>query len=93
MELKGTGVYVADLCPGITRTPFLASLGLDPSEVPAGAPTAAQVVEEALEAIDRRQQLIVPGFSNRVRVWSETFTPRRAARAIRDSIRRMLGTV
>lgn len=90
VELEGTGIYVAELCPGVTRTPFLDSLGLDPSEIPANAHTAEQVVEAALTAIDRRKRIIIPGLQNKLRVWSELLSPWRAARAARDSVRRLL---
>lgn len=63
-ELKDRGITVTAVCPGVTRTNFFevagapgwlqkhSSLGVEP------------VVKAALRALERRQQYVVPGWSN-----------------------------
>jgi short-subunit dehydrogenase len=88
-EVEGTGVYVASVCPGITRTPFLQTAGLNESEVPLDAQTPEQVVAEALQGIDRRRALIVTGFVNRARVNAQRVSLRSVIHGVRSCLRKM----
>lgn len=78
VELADSPVNVVLFCPGMTRTRFFERSGH-------GTPTlemqtADEVVAEALHALDRKQQFIVAGRSNRIRVHTH-----------RASLRKLLG--
>lgn len=68
-ELRGTGVRVQALCPGLTRTEFhhpehLPRFGR--YQVPAALwSTADQVAAASLEALARGQRICIPGWRNR----------------------------
>lgn len=70
LELKGTGVKVQALCPGITRTEFHHRMGLDPKRVykkkgiwKASEPN--QVVEISLDCLEKNKVICVPGMNNK----------------------------
>jgi short-subunit dehydrogenase len=90
-EVRDSGVYVASVCPGITMTPFLAAAGLDPDKLQAEAQTPQQVVEEALLGMSKRQELIVTGRSNRMRITAQSLSVRRVISFLRQSLRRIGG--
>jgi len=66
-ELRGSGVRVQALCPGITATEFLdvaeTHRGLLVTRMP--MMTAAQVVRASLEGLDRGKVRVVAGWPNR----------------------------
>jgi short-subunit dehydrogenase len=65
-ELRGSGVRVQALCPGLTHTEIFEQAGVDTSGLPGFLwmePVA--VVEESLAALDRGQVVFVPGLGNR----------------------------
>ena len=69
LELRGTGVRVQALCPGVTRTDFHAKLGMTEDEAydsrgPRRALTAEEVVEASLAALARNRPVCVPGAYN-----------------------------
>jgi short-subunit dehydrogenase len=88
-ELTGTGVRAVLVCPGVTRTRFQETAGIRPEEIPANAQTPDQVVRETLAAIDQQNRLIVPGFSNRIRVWAQRASLRSVLKGARKCLRRM----
>ena len=51
-EVEGSGVYVAAVCPGVTRTPFFESSGMDFSKVIPTAQDPHDVVAEAMDGIE-----------------------------------------
>ena len=67
-ELRGTGVRVQALCPGITATEFLEVAethdGLLVTRMP--MMTADEVVRASLRGLDRGRVRVVAGWSNRV---------------------------
>jgi short-subunit dehydrogenase len=70
-EVRGTGVRIQALCPGITSTEFL-----DVSETRADLKvrtlpmlTPREVVAESLDGLDRGRLRVVVGLSNRVLGW------------------------
>ncbi|HEU4619668.1 MAG TPA: SDR family oxidoreductase [Gammaproteobacteria bacterium] len=68
LELRGTGVRVQALCPGLTRTNFQARLGERPVYPDRGlrrAMNADEVVESSLAALAKDQAVCVPGLHNR----------------------------
>jgi short-subunit dehydrogenase len=65
-ELRGSGVRVQSLCPGLTHTEIFASAGADVSSLPSFLwmePEA--VVAESLSALERGAVVCVPGLGNR----------------------------
>jgi len=62
-ELEGTGVRALALCPGATETEFFDVVGDDAQVGPARMP-AAEVVRQALAAVDRGRPSIVTGTRN-----------------------------
>ena len=67
-ELRGTGVTVTALCPGITQTEFRARAGIVEKNTSSGA-TAQAVAQIAARQTLRGKRLVVPGFPNRVFVF------------------------
>ncbi len=65
-ELRGTGVRVQTLCPGLTRTEFQEAAGVDASSFPSFAWMEADaVVDASLADLKRGRLVCVPGLANR----------------------------
>ena len=64
-ELKGTGVTVTVICPGVTQTEFRARAGIVEKHRNAGL-TAQAVAQIAVRETLRGRRLVVPGFLNRL---------------------------
>jgi short-subunit dehydrogenase len=65
-ELRGSGVQVQVLCPGFTRTDFVARAGADGDAIPSFAwMTPEAVVAASLTALRRGRVVCVPGLRNR----------------------------
>jgi short-subunit dehydrogenase len=66
-ELRGTGVRVQALCPGMTHTEFHDAIGMDKSVVPGFMwMSARDVVRVSLRALGRRKVVCIPGWRNRL---------------------------
>jgi short-subunit dehydrogenase len=79
-ELRGSGVRVQALCPGLTHTEIFDRAGADTSELPAFMwmePEA--VVEESLAALERGVVVCVPGIGNRALSTITQMLPHEAA--------------
>jgi short-subunit dehydrogenase len=84
-ELRGTGIQVQALCPGVTATEFL-----DVSETGGGLRvrrlpmmTPRQVVEASLDGLERGRLRVVVGLSNRVLGFlAQRLAPGRLARCV-----------
>jgi short-subunit dehydrogenase len=78
-ETSGSGITVAAVCPGPTRTGFVTALRDDVSHTAIyrklGEP--GPVVEAGLRALDRGRSVVVVGARNRVLATSGRFLPRR----------------
>ena len=76
-ETRGTGVTVTALCPGPTRTGFVAALESDVSGVGIYSRLAepGPVVDAGLRAMDRGRRVVVPGLRNRLLAVSGRFIP------------------
>lgn len=93
-ELKGSGVTVTALCPGITATSMLeraqsgsAELGALPGLV---VGTAAEVAAEGLRACLRGDVIRVPGVVNRAAAVAGRSTPRWLLRSLTGAVVRRL---
>ncbi len=71
LELKGTGVYVQALCPGITRTEFHERIGLNKERIynKKGIMRAMdpdKVVQVSLACARKNKPVCVPGWNNKL---------------------------
>jgi len=65
-ELRGTGVRVQALCPGLTHTEIFERMNVDASALPSFLwMEPADVVDESLAALERGDVVCVPGLANR----------------------------
>lgn len=86
-ELRGTGVRVSVLSPGITATEFLATAGQKASlyqRMMMMQP--GPVVASGLRALRRGRPSIVPGLLNALTVWSVRLMPRRLQAAVASAL-------
>ena len=75
-EVRGTGVSVTALCPGVTRTGFQARANVENVQLTSGSMMSAQQVAEAgYTALLRGQAIVVPGFVNQLLAFSVRITP------------------
>ena len=76
-ELRGSGITVQGLCPGLTQTEFLEVAGTHRGLKVTRTPmmTAEQVVETSLRGLDRGRLRVVPGWSNRLAIFAQRFVP------------------
>ncbi len=76
-EVRGTGVTVTALCPGVTITGFQARSGAGEARMAAmGSMTAEQVARIGYKALKRGQSLLIPGFWNSLMIFSTRLAPR-----------------
>lgn len=76
-ELRDTGVRVQALCPGLVRTEFQESAGVDASRFPSFAwMEPDEVARESLAALGRGRVVYVPGLGNRLALGLTGLTPR-----------------
>ncbi len=73
-ELKGTGIKMQVLCPGLTITDFHEKLGADPKEfykrkLLYKPMTPEQVVKKSLKYLHKKRTVCVPGFMNKLMQW------------------------
>jgi short-subunit dehydrogenase len=96
-ELRGTGVRVQALCPGLTHTEIFDAAGVDVSSLPEILwMTPEAVVEASLAALARDEVICVPGLGNRtlaslVRLLPHAATGRVAGVLGRGLVRRSAG--
>jgi hypothetical protein len=81
-ELRGKGVSVTALCPGPVDTEFAEAAGITEGEAADALPsfmwvTAADVAAQAVAAMDRGRDVVIPGTSNRVVAAFAQVMPRR----------------
>ena len=83
-ELKGTGVRVQALCPGLTESEFHETAGTDRVAFTKTRMMPAEaVVAQSLHALDRGRPLrVVPGWHNRALAGVQGFLPRSLVRGV-----------
>jgi uncharacterized protein len=75
-ELKGTGVRVQALCPGLTRSEFQEQAGTDKVRFNrTSAMEPEDVVAQSLRALDRGRLRVVTGWQNRLLAGVTRFSP------------------
>ena len=76
-ELRGTGVTVTALCPGVTITGFQARSGVGEARmVMMGSMTAEQVAIIGYKALMHGQPVVIPGFLNALMIFATRLAPR-----------------
>jgi hypothetical protein len=82
-ELKGTGVVVQALCPGLTESEFHQVSGTDQvlfTRTPAMRPE--QVVESSLAALEKGRLRVIPGWRDRLVLGAQSLFPSAVARRV-----------
>ena len=89
-EVKGTGVTVTALCPGLTDTGFAETAGLTKSRLHRMLPpdTAANVAGVGYKAMLKGKTVVVPGFLNQLSSITPRFLPRFVIRNLIHDIHR-----
>jgi len=76
-ELTGTAISVSALCPGPTATQFSERAKMGKSKLFQNQIMDAKTVaQQGFEGLMKNKAIIIPGFKNRLLVFSERFTPR-----------------
>jgi short-subunit dehydrogenase len=91
-ELKGTGVRVQALCPGLTESEFHQVSGTDQvrfTKTPAMTPE--DVVRASLEGLEKGSLRVVPGLANRLMAATQGFLPRSLVRYVAGELFRPEG--
>jgi len=87
-ELKPHGVHVTCLCPGPTRTEFGEVAGFGGNGLfDKVAMNSPEVVEAALDGLDKNKAVVVPGVVNKLTANSGRFAPRSVVRKIAGAIK------
>ncbi len=76
-EVRGTGVTVTALCPGMTRSGFQARAGLERSRLlKVGMMEAATVARAGYRGLMRGKPVVIPGLKNKLLTFLVRLTPR-----------------
>ncbi len=88
-ELRGTGVKVTALCPGLTRTEFFDAAGSTPTTVGPGLVwlSAEEVARAGLRDVARGRVLSVPGLPYKAMVTASDLAPRSLVRRVAGFVR------
>ena len=71
LELHGTGVRIQVLCPGWVETEMIADPGMDTSHIPKSWRSKPEaVVDASLKALERGKLIVVPGWRNKLLIFS-----------------------
>ncbi|HEY0518372.1 MAG TPA: SDR family oxidoreductase [Ilumatobacteraceae bacterium] len=90
-EMRGTGVHVTALCPGLTRTEFQSSSGSDSytGDYPSFAwLTAEEVAAAGLHDVAKGRALSIPGAFYKSMVTASSIAPRGLTRRVASLVRR-----
>lgn len=90
VELRGTGVRVQALCPGLTQTEFQQVAGTD--TVPFNRTGASRPVDVARASLDRLGSgRVIVGWQNRLTLRVQSFLPRQLVRRVAGELFRPSG--
>jgi short-subunit dehydrogenase len=83
-ELRGSGIRVQAMCPGLTETEFLEVAGTHRGLRVTRTPmmTAEAVVEASLRGLDRGRLRVIAGALNRLGVFAQRFVPAAVPRRV-----------
>jgi uncharacterized protein len=89
VELRGTGVTVTALCPGLTRTGFMKHAGAT-SSVLEGTPGSSPetVARAGYNGLMRGRSVIIPGMLTKFLAFAGELPPRRIALAVNEHLLR-----
>jgi short-subunit dehydrogenase len=89
-ELRGSGVRVQALCPGLTQTEFLDLAGTHQGLPVTRTPmlTAEEVVAASLRGLHRGRLRVVTGWTNRLAVFAQRFVPASVPRRVAAELHR-----
>jgi uncharacterized protein len=88
-EVRGDGVRVQALCPGLTRTEFQDVASYQASAAPGWMwQSVTEVVEASLAALPKGRVIVVPGAHNRVATVGSGLLPRFARRKVAAAVQR-----
>lgn len=86
-ELRGTGVLVQALCPGLVQTGFQRQAGTDRVAFDRTPPTSVEhVVERALAGLRRHRSLVIPGWRDRLSILGQRLLPRALVRRVAGAL-------
>lgn len=89
VELRGTGVTVTALCPGLTRTGFMKHAGATSSvleRTPGSLPET--VAKEGYNGLMRGRSVVIPGLLTKFLAFAGELPPRRIALAVNERLLR-----
>jgi hypothetical protein len=90
-EVKGSGVTILSLCPGLTRTEFQEKGGGDATSMPKlVSQSAEQVVDSALKAFRRGRAVHIPGAPNKAGALFARVSPQVVGRKVASGVGRRL---
>jgi short-subunit dehydrogenase len=78
-EVKGTGVTITVLCPGITKTGFQKTVSEEEAQINWNLASAANVAQYGYKAMLKGKIVAIPGFINYLLANAPRFFPRRIA--------------
>ncbi|MBW3580979.1 MAG: SDR family oxidoreductase [Actinobacteria bacterium] len=85
-EVRGSGIHLQVLCPGLTRSEFHTVNDFDVSRLPDLVwQSAEQVVDVSLAALDRPRVVVVPGLVNRLAASASALAPNRLVRWVANA--------
>ena len=89
-ELRGSGIQLQALCPGLTQTEFLELAGTHQGlrVTRTLMLTAEEVVEASLQGLDRGSLRVVTGWTNRLAVFAQRFVPASVPRRVAAELHR-----
>jgi len=91
-EVRGTGVSVTALCPGLTRTEFMERSGATQSALEKTPSSSPEIVaKQGYEGLMRGRRVVIPGMLSKLLAFAGELPPRRIALAVNERLLRRVG--